>query len=87
MRRALCVIGLRDLRWWPEGPPAPWTPSGGDTQAAADSPSRSSAPDQTLFNEAVVIFSNDVRRKHGRTPLRPDTGLSRAAADHATEHG
>jgi uncharacterized protein YkwD len=41
-------------------------------------------PDQTLFNEAVVIFSNEVRRKHGRTPLRPDSGLSRAAADHAT---
>jgi uncharacterized protein YkwD len=41
------------------------------------------APDQTLFNEAVLIFSNAVRRQHGRAPLRPDPGLSRAASGHA----
>jgi uncharacterized protein YkwD len=40
-------------------------------------------PDQTLFNEAVLIFSNQVRRQHGRAPLRHDAALSRAAADHA----
>jgi uncharacterized protein YkwD len=40
-------------------------------------------PDQGLFNEAVLIFSNAARQAHGRPPLRPDPGLSRAAADHA----
>ena len=40
-------------------------------------------PDQTLFNEAVLIFSNEVRREHGRAALRPDAALSRAASDHA----
>jgi uncharacterized protein YkwD len=40
-------------------------------------------PDQTLFNEAVLIYSNAVRRQHGRPPLRLDPGLSRAAAEHA----
>ena len=40
-------------------------------------------PDQTLFNEAVLIFSNEVRRENGRAPLRADGALSRAAADHA----
>jgi len=39
--------------------------------------------DQTLFNQAVLIYSNAVRREHGRAPLRADPGLSRAAADHA----
>jgi uncharacterized protein YkwD len=40
-------------------------------------------PDQALFAEAVLIYSNEVRRQHGRAPLRPDPGLVRAAADHA----
>ena len=40
-------------------------------------------PDQRLFNEAVLIFSNQVRSRHGRAPLRGDAGLTRAAADHA----
>lgn len=40
-------------------------------------------PDQILFNEAVLIYSNAVRRAHGRPPLRADPGLSRAAAGHA----
>jgi uncharacterized protein YkwD len=41
------------------------------------------APDQALFNEAVLHFSNAARRQHGRTALRPDPGLTRAAAGHA----
>ncbi|HVL20144.1 MAG TPA: CAP domain-containing protein [Amaricoccus sp.] len=40
-------------------------------------------PDQALFNEAVLIFSNEVRREHGRAPLRSDAALLRAASDHA----
>ena len=40
-------------------------------------------PDQSLFNEAVLLYSNAVRRQHGRAPLRLDRGLSRAAAEHA----
>ena len=40
-------------------------------------------PDQTLFNQAVLIYSNQVRRQHGRAPLHTDPALSRAAADHA----
>jgi uncharacterized protein YkwD len=40
-------------------------------------------PDQSLFNEAVLIYSNQIRQQHGRRLLRLDPGLSRAAADHA----
>ena len=40
-------------------------------------------PDQTLFNEAVLHFSNAARRQHGRAPLSPDPSLSRAASTHA----
>jgi uncharacterized protein YkwD len=40
-------------------------------------------PDQALFNEAVLLYSNIARRAHGRAPLRADIGLSRAAAGHA----
>jgi uncharacterized protein YkwD len=40
-------------------------------------------PDQALFNEAVLIFSNEVRRAHGRAPLKADPKLERAAIDHA----
>ena len=40
-------------------------------------------PDQNLFNEAVLIYSNKVRREHGRAPLKADAGLWRAAVDHA----
>jgi uncharacterized protein YkwD len=40
-------------------------------------------PDQALFNEAVLIYSNAARRQHGRPPLQQDPALSRAAADHA----
>jgi uncharacterized protein YkwD len=42
-----------------------------------------SGPDQSLFNEAMLIYSNAVRRRHGRPPLRLDPGLSRAAGEHA----
>jgi uncharacterized protein YkwD len=40
-------------------------------------------PDQALFNEAVLIYSNEVRRRHGRPLLRTDPALSQAAAEHA----
>jgi uncharacterized protein YkwD len=40
-------------------------------------------PDQALFAEAVLMYSNEVRRQHGRAALRPDPALVRAAADHA----
>ena len=40
-------------------------------------------PDQALFNEAVLVFSNAARRAHGRGALRADIGLSRAASGHA----
>lgn len=46
-------------------------------------PIATEGPDQSLFNEAVLIFSNEARRAHGRQPLRPDPRLSRAAAGHA----
>ncbi len=40
-------------------------------------------PDQATFNEAVVYFSNAVRKEHGRAPLSSDRRLATAAADHA----
>jgi uncharacterized protein YkwD len=51
--------------------------------ARLNQPISLSRPDQTLFNEAVLMFSNEVRRQHGRAALHPDPALSRAAADHA----
>jgi len=55
---------------------------------AADVPSRLNQPitgkiDQQLFDEAVLIYSNAVRKANGRSPLQRDPALSRAAADHA----
>lgn len=41
------------------------------------------APDQALFGEAVLRFSNAARRANGRAPLRLDARLGRAARDHA----
>ena len=51
--------------------------------AAAECADLVTGPDQTLFNEAVLIYSNAVRRSHGRPPLAARPGLSRAAAEHA----
>ncbi len=42
-----------------------------------------SSLDQERFNEAVVIFSNAVRRQHGRAPLAVDPALARVASGHA----
>jgi uncharacterized protein YkwD len=42
-----------------------------------------SQPDQDLFNQAVLLFSNAARRQHGRPLLQADPGLARAAGDHA----
>lgn len=46
-------------------------------------PIRLEKPDQALFGEAVLLYSNQARRLRGRAPLAPDAGLGRAAADHA----
>ncbi|HRO11181.1 MAG TPA: CAP domain-containing protein [Amaricoccus sp.] len=40
-------------------------------------------PDQALFAEAVLFYSNEARRQHSRPPLKGDPRLARAAADHA----
>ena len=48
-----------------------------------DQPVPLERPDQALFAEAVLIYSNEARRQHGRAALRPDPRLVRAAADHA----
>ncbi|MEM8571908.1 MAG: CAP domain-containing protein [Pseudomonadota bacterium] len=40
-------------------------------------------PDQALFDEAVLLFSNAARRHHGRAPLVGDPALAQAASDHA----
>ncbi len=57
--------------------------AGSTVPKALDKPISLDRPDQSLFNQAVLIFSNEVRRKNGRNPLRADPALSRAAADHA----
>lgn len=56
----------------------------GPVPARLNQPVSLERPDQGLFGEAVLLYSNEVRRQHGRKPLRNDPGLSRAAADHAT---
>ena len=58
-------------------------PRHGRRAARLNQPIALDRPDQSLFNEAVLIYSNAVRRQHGRAALRPDPGLSRAAVDHA----
>ncbi len=55
----------------------------GTVPARLDAPVSLAAPDQALFGEAVLLYSNEVRRAHGRPALRLDAGLARAAADHA----
>ncbi len=40
--------------------------------------------DQSLFNEAVLHYSNAVRRAHGRAPLSADPALAKVAARHAS---
>lgn len=40
-------------------------------------------PDQSLFGEAVLFYSNAARRAHGLAALRLDPGLVRAAGEHA----
>ena len=40
--------------------------------------------DQSLFNEAVLHYSNAVRRQHGRPPLAADPALAKVAARHAS---
>ncbi len=57
--------------------------SAAELPARLNQPISVDRPDQALFNEAVLYFSNEVRRQHGRAPLRTDPALSRAAADHA----
>ena len=62
---------------------APVAAAGAGLPPRLNQPIALDGPDQALFNEAVLIYSNEVRRQHGRAPLRADPGLSRAAADHA----
>lgn len=54
-----------------------------DARARLNQPVAIEKPDQALFAAAVLFYSNEVRRQHGRAALRPDPGLTRAAADHA----
>jgi uncharacterized protein YkwD len=51
--------------------------------ARLDRPVSLERPDQALFAEAVLIYSNEARRQHGRAALQADPRLVRAAADHA----
>ncbi|MCB1354643.1 MAG: CAP domain-containing protein [Rhodobacteraceae bacterium] len=48
-----------------------------------DQPISTATPDQKLFNEAVLLFSNAARKQHGRPPLEADPRLAKAASDHA----
>lgn len=41
------------------------------------------APDQALFGEAVLLYTNAARRGEGQMPLQPDAALTRAASEHA----
>lgn len=62
----------------------------GPAQAQSATPKRLNQPlstarlDQSLFNEAVLHYSNVVRRKHGRPPLAADPALASVAARHAS---
>ena len=55
----------------------------GETAHGMDVPSRLNQPvaldrpDQMLFAEAVLIFSNEVRRAHGRAPRSGPTPVCR----------
>ena len=43
----------------------------------------SGKPNQALFSEAVLIYSNEARRQYGKPPLAHDPRLTKAAAGHA----
>lgn len=49
-----------------------------------DQPLSAERLDQNLFNEAVLHYSNAVRRKHGRSPLQSDAALAKVATRHAS---
>ena len=70
VHRALAVAACRSA---PRPPRQAMDPPGAAAAARADR--ASTGPDQTLFDEAVLIYSNAVRRQHGRPPLRLDPGL------------
>jgi uncharacterized protein YkwD len=55
----------------------------GTTAARFDAVVPLDAPDQALFGEAVLRYSNAARQAAGRKPLRLDPALTRAAGDHA----
>ena len=86
MRRASVGCLRRASRCW-SGPAARRMDAGAPMPQRLNRPVALDRPDQTLFNEAVLIYSNEVRREHGRAPLPADPGLSRAAVDHAPQHG
>ena len=77
MHRALCLLAASLVMLGGA------TAHGMDAGVRLNQPVALDRPDQSLFNEAVLIYSNAVRRQHGRPALRPDPGLSRAAVDHA----
>jgi uncharacterized protein YkwD len=61
-----------------------WQPvDAGDLPKKYYVPVSASNPNQQLFNEAVLIYSNAVRKQNGRAPLRLDPALARAAGGHA----
>lgn len=62
---------------------APLPATCGAVQGPFDVPVALDAPDQGVFGQAVLHYSNAARRAYGRAPLRLDVGLTRAAGDHA----
>lgn len=64
---------------------AGWAPQAGAQHdpRAFNRPIAAESLDQGLFNQAVLHYSNAARRKHSLAPLKPDPGLTQAAATHA----
>ena len=57
----------------------------GTLGAAYDAPVSGDAFDNTLFDAAVLHFTNQQRRATGITPLSADSGLRSAASGHSAD--
>ena len=80
--RALRLLAAGIVLFARAGRPCAWTPA-----PASNQPISLDRPDQALFDEAVLVYSNAVRRQHGRAALRPDPALVAGGGRSCPQHG
>jgi uncharacterized protein YkwD len=83
MFRLFCILAVMAAVSLPDQVRAEGLRDPGKVPSRLNQPIPAKRLNQQLFNEAVLIYSNAARRKHGRRPLANDPRLSKAASDHA----